>query len=446
MKPQYPLFYHLLLLLLILMMALPLHPPLSSAAGAEEGRRGQRRLVLHPVVLIPGNGGNQLEARLTSEYEPSSLVCRLNKNGGWWFRLWFDPAAVVLRGLTRCFAERMTLRYDPQIDDYRNAPGVDTRVPYFGSARGIRYLDPHLKHLTEYMATLVSSLEQIGYKESNSLFGAPYDFRYGLAAAGHPSQVGAQYLSDLKELIESAAAANGGRPAILVAHSLGGLFALQLLIRSPPSWRRRFVAHLVSLSTPWAGTAEQMLTFASGNALGLPLVDPLLVRAEQRSSESNLWLLPAPKHFGAEPIVHAAHINKSYSAFEMPSFLEDIGFREGVGPYTNRVKPLTEKLEEPGVPVTCVVGTGVDTPEKLFYRTGGFDERPEVAYGDGDGTVNAVSLLALESEWSGSANQSLNVIRLRGISHTGILKNGAAIKEIIGVINGINSERKQLVR
>ncbi|KAM1030129.1 hypothetical protein FF1_034011 [Malus domestica] len=26
---------------------------------------------LHPLILIPGNGGNQLEARLTTDYKPS---------------------------------------------------------------------------------------------------------------------------------------------------------------------------------------------------------------------------------------------------------------------------------------------------------------------------------------------------------------------------------------
>jgi hypothetical protein len=103
---------------------------------------------LHPLILIPGNGGNQLEARLTAGYRPSSLYCnRWNpvvKNKEGWFRLWFDPS-VLLAPFTKCFAERMTLYYDPELDDYRNAPGVETRVPHFGSTQSLLYLDPHLK-------------------------------------------------------------------------------------------------------------------------------------------------------------------------------------------------------------------------------------------------------------------------------------------------------------
>lgn len=102
---------------------------------------------LHPLILVPGNGGNQLEARLTHGYKPSSLVCRLYpilKQKGGWFRLWFDPS-VLLPPFIECFADRMMLYYDKYLDDYRNAPGVETRVPHFGSTESLLYLDPNLK-------------------------------------------------------------------------------------------------------------------------------------------------------------------------------------------------------------------------------------------------------------------------------------------------------------
>ncbi|KAJ4755748.1 Lecithin-cholesterol acyltransferase-like 1 [Rhynchospora pubera] len=393
---------------------------------------------LHPIILIPGSGGNQLEAQLTSDYKPSSLFCHLHKGTGW-YRMWFDPT-VLVAPLARCFAERMMTYYHSDINDYRNAPGVDTRVPHFGSTKGMLYLDPNLKGLTEYMAPLVSSLEQLGYQDNQTLFGAPYDFRYGLAANSHPSKVGTQYLEDLKALIESAAASNNGKQVILMAHSLGGLFALQLLNRNSLSWRRQFVKHLVTLSTPWGGAVQQMLTFASGNTLGVPLVNPLLVRSEQRSSESNQWILPNPSLFRSRILLISTSNNKTYSSLDMPQFLEDIGFKEGVEPYKARILPLNEKLDKPGVPVTCMVGTDVETPHRLVYGAGGFDAEPQVDYGDGDGTVNLISLLRLKSEWSGSKNQVLDVIKLPGVSHSDILKDKGALEQIIRFITEINME------
>ncbi|KAK1276637.1 Lecithin-cholesterol acyltransferase-like 1 [Acorus gramineus] len=392
---------------------------------------------LHPIILVPGSGGNQLEARLTDAYKPSSLFCRLCHRHGRWFRLWFDPT-VFVPPLTSCFADRMTLVYDAAVDDYHNWPGVETRVPHFGSLQSLLYLVPHLKHISSYMASLVDTLKQMGYTEAQNLYGAPYDFRYGLAGLGHPSKVGSQYLQDLKNLIERASSSNGGKPVILMAHSLGGLYVLHLLNRSPPSWRRAYVKHFIALSSPWAGTVQMMLTFGSGYTLGLPIVDPLAIRAEQRSSESNLWLLPSPRVFGNRTLVTTAG-GGEYAAVDMARFLEDIGFGEGVGPYEERIRPLLEGVGPVGVPVTCVVGAGVETPERLEYGPGGFDVQPEIVHGDGDGTVNMVSLLALEREWAGVKGQSVRVIKVNGVSHTSILSDEVALKEIVSVVSRINS-------
>ncbi|CAN6587235.1 unnamed protein product [Malus baccata var. baccata] len=397
---------------------------------------------LHPLILIPGNGGNQLEARLTNDYKPSGLLCNrwypFQKKKDGWFRLWFDPT-VLIAPFTSCFAQRMTLYYDAVSDDYHNAPGVQTRVPHFGSTESLLYLDPRLKHITGYMAPLVESLEKIGYVNDENLFGAPYDFRYGLAPEGHPCHVGSKFLQDLTHLVENASTSNGGKPVILVSHSLGGLFALQLLNRNPPSWRRKFIKHLVALCAPWGGTVDEMLTFASGNTLGVPLVDPLLVRGEQRSSESNLWLMPNPEIFGRKNLLVITP-NATYSASDVPRFLDDIGFGEGVHPYKTRVLGLMEELVAPGVPITCVVGSGVKTAETLFYGSNSFDEQPEIVYGDGDGTVNMVSLLAHESLWSDTKNQTLKTIRVPGVSHTAMLKDEDALDEIVREISGINSQ------
>lgn len=293
--------------------------------------------------------------------------------------------------------------------------------------------------ITEYMASLVDSLEELGYIDGETLFGAPYDFRYGLAAPGHPSQVGTKFLNDLKSLIEKASISNGGKPVILVSHSLGGLFVQQLLSRNPSSWYKKYIKHFVAISAPWGGTVDEMLTFASGNTLGVPLVDPLLVRDEQRSSESNLWLLPNPKMFDPQMSLVITS-NRSYSAHDMTDFLKDIGFPEGVYPYQTRILPLIENVEAPEVPVTCVIGTGMRTAESLFYRDGNFDEQPEISYGDGDGTVNMVSLLALQSLWKDEKNLDLKVIKIGGVSHTSILKDAGALDEIMGEICGINAQ------
>jgi hypothetical protein len=90
----------------------------------------------HPVVLVPGYGSNQLEALLTAAYEPPEPSCAVADQQGW-FQLWPNLPGMHDAKQAPCFADQMRLVYDAGADDYRNADGVATRVPFFGSTRGL---------------------------------------------------------------------------------------------------------------------------------------------------------------------------------------------------------------------------------------------------------------------------------------------------------------------
>ncbi|XP_031479919.2 lecithin-cholesterol acyltransferase-like 1 [Nymphaea colorata] len=426
-------------LLLLLLLLLPLlyvsSPPMTEAPMLIHN--GKATSELHPVVLVPGMGGNQLEARLTDAYQPSGAFCRPSAGTRKWFNLWLDLSTLLFPPFTRCFSDRMSLFYDPQTDTYQNAPGVETRVPHFGSTRALKYLSLGFpQHVTSYMAPLVKALEGIGYIDEQTLFGAPYDFRHGPSNFRSPS-VGSQFLADLKGLVEKASSSNGGKKVILISHSLGGLWTLHLLNRSPLTWRQKYVRHFIALTPPWAGTVQELLALASGYTLGLPLVNPLLVRAQQRRSESNLWLLPSPPTFRHKPLVITPY--RTYLASNLSEFLADIGFPEGMHPYRSRILPLmSDQLAAPLVPVTLVVGTEVETPEALVYDEHGFDKQPEIVFGDGDGTVNLKSMLAVVSAWEGVENQSLKVTKLRRVSHLSVLKDEFSVREILQEVSSIN--------
>eukprot|EP01018_Ginkgo_biloba_P007082 Gb_09842 [translate_table: standard] len=389
--------------------------------------------LLNPVVIVPGTGGNQLEARLTADYKSSSLLCRRWWWEKEWFRIWFDISD-ILPPLTECFADRISLVYDPHTDEYYNTPGVETRVLYFGSTESMQYLDPNFKLITPYMSSLVKSLEDVGYVDGKSLFGAPYDFRYGPGKKS--TSVGRTYLRDLQKLVEEAYTFNSDKKVILVSHSLGGLWVLHFLNQQPFSWRQKYIKHFIAIAAPWGGTVQLMRTFASGYSLGIPVVNPLLVREEQRSSESNLWLLPVPEVFGNKTLVITE--KKSYSTADITEFLEDIGFSEGLTPYKSRIRPLTEKLVSPKVPVTLIFGTGIRTPETLIYGKDGFDQQPEIIEGDGDGTVNLCSLSAVISDWAATEGQKMKVLKIPQVTHETILRNAESVKMIVDEILGVD--------
>jgi len=93
---------------------------------------------------------------------------------------------------------------------------------------------------------LRTALVHHGYERGLSVRGAPYDFRY--APHSQPS-----YFADLRRLVEDTWTLNDGRKVVLLAHSMGGLYAAYFLSRQPAVWKDRFIETLVTVNTPWAG-------------------------------------------------------------------------------------------------------------------------------------------------------------------------------------------------
>ena len=109
----------------------------SAAAPAPGGG-----VVLHPLVLVPGLTCSELEVRLTDAYRPTLPHCGAMKGKGW-FGLWANTSDLPAHHYVPCFMEQMSLVYDPAAGDYRNLPGVETRVRNFGSSRGFQRNPEH---------------------------------------------------------------------------------------------------------------------------------------------------------------------------------------------------------------------------------------------------------------------------------------------------------------
>lgn len=92
-------------------------------------------------------------------------------------------------------------------------------------------------------------------------------------------------------------------------------------------------------------------------------------------------------------------------------------------PYSKNFAPL-------GVEIHCLYGYGVDTTDRLFYKTGQFPTSyPTLIYGDGDGTVNRRSLEAC-LYWQKLQKQKIYGQGFPKVDHMNILKN----KDVISYI------------
>ena len=62
---------------------------------------------LSPVVLVPGDGGNQLEARLVKPDDRTG--CPTSSS---WYRLWLDVWQLSTDGKLKCWADNIKLIYN----------------------------------------------------------------------------------------------------------------------------------------------------------------------------------------------------------------------------------------------------------------------------------------------------------------------------------------------
>ncbi|KAF8779168.1 hypothetical protein HU200_002844 [Digitaria exilis] len=401
-------------------------------SGAPAAAHDQATPGLHPVILLPGYSCSQLDARLTDDYEPPTPACGVRKQGRGWFRLWENYTALQEDpALLPCYQDQLHLVYDHAAGDYRNAPGVETRVVSFGTTRSFRFDDPVQKNAC--LERLVEALEGAGYKEGSNLFGAPYDFRYAPAAPGVAARSFAGFRSRLTRLIERASEMNGNKPVIIVTHSFGGDYALEFLHQSPLPWRRRYVKHFVVLCAGIGGSPLIMQVVAS--TMGSPPPPPTLLGTVlslgNRSFEVIPFFLPSPKVYGDRPLVITRA--KNYSAENMPEFLAAVGFSDDeIARYRTRALPLTLNIRAPLVPMTCISGIGVPTIDRLVYSDANFTEKPQVVNGDGDGIVNLENVLALERFIGNDPAQPyFKSVFIPNTTHNGMISDDSALKLVV---------------
>jgi lysophospholipase-3 len=365
-----------------------------------------------PIVIIPGDGGNQLEAKLNKP--PDNTGCPTQKN---WYRLWLDVWS--LRGTRlKCWADNIKLVYNATIKQSRNVDGVSTRVPGFGSTSSIDYLDPSwsawlLADAGNYMKEMVDYFVSLGYERGKSIVAAPYDFRF----APHSQKA---YFERLKRLVETSSALNGGKKVTIVSHSMGGLFGLHFLQHQSREWLQTYIHRFIPISCPWIGAVIQMNTYASGYDLGISIVDPKIIREEQRSYETGVYILPHPEYWPTPSQVLVATPYRNYTVRDYDDFFNHIGFPQGIDMFNNVIN--ITRLEHPGVKINNIYSTGVDTPIGLVYDNGFPDEQPvKRIMGDGDGTVTLKSLTYIERLLRPEGGDSQ--YHISGPNHGQILKN-----------------------
>lgn len=365
---------------------------------------------LTPVILLPGDGGSRLQAKLNRSSVEHHYCERRSAD---WFDLWVNLSLLVPFAID-CWVDNMKLVYNSTTRRTSNMPGVTTRVNGFAQSEAVEYVDPSRIRGTNYFDSLVKQLVEFGYTRNKNVFGAPYDFRRA------PNELG-DYFSDLKSLVERAYRDNGDERVSFICHSMGCLYGLYFLNQNTQEWKDKHMRSMISLAGVYAGSVKAMKAFASGDNFGVVVVPSLSLRKDVRTFPSLALLLPSPEVWPHNEVL-ATHRGKNYTVNDYQQFFNDISYPNGYEMWLD-VRDLISAKKPPGIEVHCLHGHKVNTPQRLDYTLRNFpDAKPKVINGDGDGTVNLVSLQACLG-WSGKQKEPLYYKNFTTVDHMTILSD-----------------------
>lgn len=172
----------------------------------------------------------------------------------------------------------------------------------------------------------------------------------------------------------------------------------------------------------FGGSKQLVLLYSSGYLEGIPqvIIDRLTIRAEQRSSTSNLFLLPSTTLWKQDNIF-ATTRKRSYKLSDMDDFLKDIGFPEGVAMRKQIINTTHLMNISPGVSIHCFHGNIADsTISKLVFDDDFPDSPSQLILGPGDGTVNQESLTLCRT-FASLQKQPVTVKEVNGANHNGVI-------------------------
>jgi len=372
---------------------------------------------LSPVIFVPGDGGNQVDAKL-NKTEVVHYICEKTTND--FFNIWLNMELLVPIVID-CWVDNLRLVYDNVTRTTSNSPGVELRIPGFGDPFVVEYLDPSKASSGNYFKDIGNALVNLGLKRNLSIRGAPYDFRKA------PNE-NEEYFGKLKLLVEETYEANNKSAVVLIAHSMGGPMSLQFLHRQTQAWKDQYIRALVTLSGAWGGSAKAIKVYAVGDDLGVYVLRSSVLRSMQITAPSLAWLLPSSLFWKPDEVLVETQ-ERNYTWSDMKDFFEDIDYSVAWEMWKD-VSKYTLDFTAPGVEVHCLHGTDVKTVERLIYKKGAFPEGyPTFLFGDGDGTVNVRSLEGC-LHWKGKQNKPVFHQTFPDMDHMDVLRDSRIIDYI----------------
>jgi hypothetical protein len=361
----------------------------------------------NPLVLVPGLGASILDVLYEDSYQPIHEECAPHERNQWTEgieRLWpaladsFPEEVPELGELKECRLDDLAVRFDPATGRFSNAPGVRVRPRGWGCVDGISNLFEfdlegrvlvHPTMSSVYEELIDDLIQKRDYVVGQSLFGAPYDFR--LVADEIYLR---EYFAKLKALIElaydkTASCDSGPKRVFVGTHSLGGpVFLYFLNTYVDAAWKQKYIRAFISVGSPWTGSPKAIRALLSGDSEGME-GDNLEFLSAERLMGGLLWMAPYQAFHADRAFVSVGGEEYGVDPDDVRNLFAEIGGRPHQAHLLNTVlAPRGQTVEDPGVLLGCLYGTGLPTEAHFTYADASFEEDPVIdRHVTGDGTV-----------------------------------------------------------
>lgn len=203
----------------------------------------------NPIILVPGAFRTRLAVTVTSQEKLPK--CPKNKT---YFPFWIS-FKMIFTGKVRCMVNWITLDYDYKNKKIIDQPNITVTPIDFGGVEGIRGTGERIfgKPQPSYYDKIIKLLEKKNYAVGETIYGAPYDWRYGVS---QPEI----FWANLTRLVEEAYNKTNQKVKFLT-HSFGGCIVHKFLTEmTKPEWRQKYI-HSAVLSAPsFSGSGEALIS------------------------------------------------------------------------------------------------------------------------------------------------------------------------------------------
>jgi pimeloyl-ACP methyl ester carboxylesterase len=235
----------------------------------------------------------------------------------------------------------------------------------------------------------------------------------------------------LKSLVEDTYSKNNNTKVHLMGHSLGAPLASSFLVEYVSlEWKDNYIASLIPIGPPLAGSTLSVVRAFSGYNYGIPMMPDHTFLPILRESGTPAAMFPK----GDAPVL-VTNIG-NYTATNLPQFFRDIRDDKY---YSILQRALKHDFTlPPNVPVHCIYGLGYPTATKFQIKDVKQTKFDILEYGDGDGTVPAYSLQACDhfAKLQDQVKYPVDVTRVaKNSSHTEIIYNPDVFELILDFIS-----------